>query len=476
MRTAIPEPDTDRPGEERVRERRHDAPHHEDRRESVPPTVREPAPEVEDVLDEREAHAGETGVDESVDDPVELAAPQQEHEQNGCALQCLLRQRRHDQYGRARVSPGVPDRLERGGVDGERPERGDPRPPREGEREQGRRLRLVAVEPQERGDDGDDGDRREHRAGDEAEDAGDAGDLGDREQPAPAGDDDERRPRRGRRAAWAGPAPAARAPAADPRAPPAGRAGTGSRQRRLASRPVAVGRMRGGTGAYSDGRDSREHRALPGPHRLDRLRDDRPRPRRRRARRGRGPGHRLRAQRARRRRRRRHQARRHDALDQMRDVVRADAHDLRAARRARRRRHPRRGAEAGAGLRPRARARAAQGAARRATRSAPTAASSPATCPSSTSHLHYRIVDVSSIKELARRWYPRVYFNAPEKHGGHRALADIRESIEELRYYRGGGLRAAARPGLGDRPGDRRAVRARARRLSGPEPRASGRR
>ncbi len=51
-------------------------------------------------------------------------------------------------------------------------------------------------------------------------------------------------------------------------------------------------------------------------------------------------------------------------------------------------------------------------------------------------HLHYRIVDVSSIKELARRWYPRVYFASPSKHGGHRALADIRESIEELKYYR----------------------------------------
>ncbi|MCW2759354.1 MAG: oligoribonuclease [Nocardioidaceae bacterium] len=50
--------------------------------------------------------------------------------------------------------------------------------------------------------------------------------------------------------------------------------------------------------------------------------------------------------------------------------------------------------------------------------------------------LHYRIVDVSSIKELSRRWYPRAYYNAPAKAGGHRALADIRESIEELRYYR----------------------------------------
>lgn len=51
-------------------------------------------------------------------------------------------------------------------------------------------------------------------------------------------------------------------------------------------------------------------------------------------------------------------------------------------------------------------------------------------------HLHYRIIDVSSIKELSRRWYPRAYFNAPAKNGGHRALADIRESIDELRYYR----------------------------------------
>jgi oligoribonuclease len=50
--------------------------------------------------------------------------------------------------------------------------------------------------------------------------------------------------------------------------------------------------------------------------------------------------------------------------------------------------------------------------------------------------LHYRMVDVSSIKELARRWYPRAYFASPPKHGGHRALADIVESIRELRYYR----------------------------------------
>lgn len=56
--------------------------------------------------------------------------------------------------------------------------------------------------------------------------------------------------------------------------------------------------------------------------------------------------------------------------------------------------------------------------------------------PGLEAHLHYRIVDVSSIKELARRWYPRAYYNSPEKNGNHRALADIRESIAELRYYR----------------------------------------
>ena len=56
--------------------------------------------------------------------------------------------------------------------------------------------------------------------------------------------------------------------------------------------------------------------------------------------------------------------------------------------------------------------------------------------PTLETFLHYRIVDVSSIKELSRRWYPRAYFQAPPKQGNHRALADIRESIEELRYYR----------------------------------------
>ncbi len=56
--------------------------------------------------------------------------------------------------------------------------------------------------------------------------------------------------------------------------------------------------------------------------------------------------------------------------------------------------------------------------------------------PEVDNHLHYRNIDVSSIKELSRRWYPRVYFNLPKKAGGHRALADIKESIQEFRYYR----------------------------------------
>lgn len=56
--------------------------------------------------------------------------------------------------------------------------------------------------------------------------------------------------------------------------------------------------------------------------------------------------------------------------------------------------------------------------------------------PELETHLHYRIVDVSSVKELARRWYPRTYYASPAKQGGHRALADILESIQELKYYR----------------------------------------
>ncbi|MDO5052917.1 MAG: oligoribonuclease [Pseudoclavibacter sp.] len=67
--------------------------------------------------------------------------------------------------------------------------------------------------------------------------------------------------------------------------------------------------------------------------------------------------------------------------------------------------------------------------------------------PEVDAHLHYRNIDVSTIKELSRRWFPRVYFNAPEKRGGHRATADIKESIRELRYYRAAAFQP--QPGLG---------------------------
>ena len=56
--------------------------------------------------------------------------------------------------------------------------------------------------------------------------------------------------------------------------------------------------------------------------------------------------------------------------------------------------------------------------------------------PALDDYLHYRMIDVSSIKELCRRWYPRIYFGQPEKGLAHRALADIHESIRELQYYR----------------------------------------
>jgi oligoribonuclease len=77
-------------------------------------------------------------------------------------------------------------------------------------------------------------------------------------------------------------------------------------------------------------------------------------------------------------------------------------------------------------------------------RSAPLAGNSIATdrmflardMPELDSHLHYRMVDVSSIKELCRRWYPKIYYAKPEKGLAHRALADIEESLRELRYYR----------------------------------------
>ena len=67
--------------------------------------------------------------------------------------------------------------------------------------------------------------------------------------------------------------------------------------------------------------------------------------------------------------------------------------------------------------------------------------------PAVHAHLHYRNVDVSSIKELAKHWFPKSYFQSPEKNGGHRALADIMESIRELQYYRRAVFREE--PGLG---------------------------
>ena len=66
--------------------------------------------------------------------------------------------------------------------------------------------------------------------------------------------------------------------------------------------------------------------------------------------------------------------------------------------------------------------------------------------PDVVGHLHYRIVDVSTVKELARRWYPRAYFQAPAKTGGHRALGDIKDSITELRYYRAAVMAPAPGP------------------------------
>jgi oligoribonuclease len=66
--------------------------------------------------------------------------------------------------------------------------------------------------------------------------------------------------------------------------------------------------------------------------------------------------------------------------------------------------------------------------------------------PAVEEYLHYRSVDVSTVKELARRWYPEAYTKAPKKAGGHRALDDIRESVAELRYYREAIFRSAPEP------------------------------
>ena len=125
-----------------------------------------------------------------------------------------------------------------------------------------------------------------------------------------------------------------------------------------------------------------------------------------------------------------------EALDQMVEFVQQMHETLRTARGARQRHHAR-------GRRrprcwPTSRSTAPTAADRRspATPSPPTASFLARDMPELEQFLHYRIVDVSSIKELSRRWFPRAYYNAPVKGGNHRALADIRESIEELRYYR----------------------------------------
>src|SRR5262245_14354099 len=70
--------------------------------------------------------------------------------------------------------------------------------------------------------------------------------------------------------------------------------------------------------------------------------------------------------------------------------------------------------------------------------------------PKLDNYLHYRMIDVSSIKELCRRWYPRIYFGQPEKGLAHRALADIHESIRELKYYRQTAFVAAPGPSTSD--------------------------
>ena len=81
--------------------------------------------------------------------------------------------------------------------------------------------------------------------------------------------------------------------------------------------------------------------------------------------------------------------------------------------------------------------------------------------PALDTHLHYRMIDVSSIKELCRRWYPRIYFGQPEKGLAHRALADIQESIRELQYYRRTVFVPEPGPSTGGDRGDREGTRRR---------------
>ena len=123
------------------------------------------------------------------------------------------------------------------------------------------------------------------------------------------------------------------------------------------------------------------------------------------------------------------------ALDQMGDFVREMHTASGSARRAGRRTDDGRGRGARARLHQGVRSRDAQGAAGRQHHRHRPGIPGPADADSG-AHVHYRNVDVSSIKELVRRWYPRAYYSAPAKPGNHRALADVQESIEELRYYR----------------------------------------
>jgi oligoribonuclease len=77
--------------------------------------------------------------------------------------------------------------------------------------------------------------------------------------------------------------------------------------------------------------------------------------------------------------------------------------------------------------------------------------------PELDAHLHYRVIDVSSIKELIKRWYPKIYYAAPVKTGNHRALGDILDSIAELRYYRTAAIAPTGKNGsaaAGDESGD----------------------
>ena len=122
-------------------------------------------PEVEDVLAEREARADEAGVDDAVDDPVELAPPEQVDEQDAEALEGLLGDRREVDGARLEGvgPPRLDEQLEPEGVEEEGADDGDERAPEEGEDDVAHRLGLVAVEPEERRHDDEERDDRHER-------------------------------------------------------------------------------------------------------------------------------------------------------------------------------------------------------------------------------------------------------------------------------------------------------------------------